>query len=189
MTFGGFITAAAVFMVAFEVPSSGQQPAARGRATPPQPQQRQGVEYLAGTWNFTWTGRESPITAGPRTGTLTFSRIRDTNILTMETRGKVEDTGTAFTERGSAEWNDAQKTLAVKETLANLVEMSGVGDWSSPLSIRYESQPVNIGRVSIRIRRVYAILSAQSFSVTEEMSVDGGPFQRLGNGLFTKADK
>ena len=189
MTIGGFITAAADFMVAFEVQANGQQPGARGRATPPQPQQRQGVEYLAGTWNFTWTGRESPLTAGPRAGTITFTRKGDSNILQMETRGKVEDTASAFAERGSAEWNEAQKTLAIKETLANGVELSGIGDWSSPLSIRYESQPVRIGGESIRIRRMYAVLSAQSFSVTEEMSIDGRPFQRLGNGLFTKADK
>ena len=53
-----------------------QEPAGRGRGrgTPPQPQQKQGVEYFAGAWSFTWTGRESPITAGPRKGTTSLRR-------------------------------------------------------------------------------------------------------------------
>ena len=52
-----------------------QEPAGRGRGrgSPPQPQQKQGVEYFAGAWSFTWTGRESPITAGPRKGTTVFT--------------------------------------------------------------------------------------------------------------------
>ena len=54
------------------------------------------------------------------------------------------------------------------------------------LAIRYESQPAPAGKQSVRIRRIYSILSAQSFSIAEEISIDGGPFQRLGNGLFQK---
>lgn len=158
----------------------------RGRATPPQPQQKQGVEYLAGTWDFTWTGRESPVTTGPRVGTTTFTRRGASNTLDIRVEGKSEDTGAAFKESGSAEWDDAQKTLTFKETLANRTELAGVGNWSSPLSIRYESQPARVGKQSVRVRRTYQILSAQSFTVAEELSIDGGPFQRLGNGAFSK---
>jgi hypothetical protein len=82
--------------------------------------------------------------------------------------------------------DDAKKTLTIKETLANGTSLTGTGDWSSPLAIRYESQPAPAGKQSVRIRRTYSILSAQSFSIAEEISIDGGPFQRLGNGLFQK---
>jgi hypothetical protein len=107
-------------------------------------------------------------------------------VLDVKVDGKVADAGTTFQERGTAEWDEAKKTLALKETLANGIELTGSGDWSSPLSIRYESQPAKAGSQSVRVRRTYAILSAQSFSVAEEISIDGGAFQRLGNGLYTK---
>ena len=158
----------------------------RGRPTPPQPQQKQGVEYFTGTWDFTWTGRESPITVGPRAGTMTFTRRGTSNTLDIRTEGKIEDTGAAFKESGSAEWNEEKKTLVLKETVGNGAQISGVGNWGSPLSIRYESEPTRVGKQTVRVRRTYAILSAQSFTVSEEMSVDGGPFQRLGNGAFSK---
>jgi hypothetical protein len=155
----------------------------RGRPTPPQPQQKQGPDYLAGTWQFTWTGRESPVSTGPRSGTTTFTQKGNT--LDIRTEGKSEE-GAAFKESGSAEWNDAQKTLTFKEKLASGAELSGVGNWSSPLAIRYESQPARIGQQSVRLRRNYQILSPTSFSIAEEISIDGGPFQRLGNGAFSK---
>lgn len=160
------------------------QPAGRGRGGPPQPQQKQGVEYFVGPWSFTWTGRESPVTAGPRAGTTTFTR--QGNALDIRTEGRIDDADGSFTESGTATWDDATKTLALEETLANGTQLTGNGDWSSPLSIRYESQPAKAGAQVIRIRRTYAILSAQSFSIAEEISIDGGPFQRLGNGLYTK---
>jgi hypothetical protein len=177
--------AVAVLILALQAQAPAQQPAGRGRATPPQPQQKQGVEYFIGTWTFAWTGRESPLTAGPRAGAITFTR-KGTGTLDIAVEGKVEDTGAAFKERGSADWNEIQKTLTINETLASGSDLTGIGDWSSPLSIRYESKPVQVGRQSIRVRRVYSILSAHSFAVTEEMSVDGGTFERLGNGVFSK---
>jgi hypothetical protein len=156
----------------------------RGRPTPPQPQQTQGPEYLAGTWQFTWTGRESPVSTGPRCGTTTFTQKGTT--LEISTVGKSDDTGAVFKESGTADWNDAQKTLSFKEKLSGGAEISGVGNWSSPLAIRYESQPARVGKQSVRLRRNYQILSPTSFSIAEEISIDGGPFQRLGNGAFSK---
>jgi hypothetical protein len=177
-----------VVMMALALAAPGQQEPAgrgRGRGSPPQPQQKQGVEYFTGSWAFTWTGRESPITAGPREGTTTFVRRGTTNVLDIRTEGRSESSG-AFKETGTAEWDDARKTWTFQEALAGGTTLIGTGDWSSPLSIRYESEPTQVGNQKIRVRRTYAILSAQSFSVAEEMSVDGGPFQRLGNGLYTK---
>ena len=49
------------------------------RVSPPQPQQAQGVDYFTGAWTFTWVGRESPISAGPREGTLTDARGAQTD--------------------------------------------------------------------------------------------------------------
>jgi hypothetical protein len=164
----------------------GGQPPLRGRRGPPQqPQQRQSAEYFVGSWHFEWTGRESAVSVGPRTGTVTFTR-KDDNALDMRTEGQT-DAGATYKESGTAEWNDAQKTLTFRERLSNGVELLSPGNWSSPLSIRSESQPVRAGSQTIRVRRTYMIISAQSFTLAEELSIDGGPFQRLGNATFGKS--
>jgi hypothetical protein len=178
-------------------PPAGQQPPpGRGagrpagplvgrRVSPPQPQQKQGADYFAGSWTFTWTGRESPVTPGPRGGTVTFARGSAPDRLDIRVEGKVEE-GPDFKESGTLDWDDAKKAITLKERLSNGTEILGTGDWASPLGIKYESQPVKVGNQTIRLRRTYAILSAASFTVAEEISIDGGPFQRLGNGSFSK---
>lgn len=162
------------------------QPAGRGqRVSPPQPQQQQSADYFVGAWTFTWIGRESPVSAGPRAGTLTYVRKGTASVLELRAEGKV-DGGAAYTETGTAEWNAEKKTMTWAERLSTGVELRSIGDWSSPIGIRAESEPVNTGSQTIRVRRLYSILSPQSYMVTEEISVNGAPFQRLGNGRFQK---
>ena len=161
------------------------QPAGRKpRVSPPQPQQAQGLDYFIGDWTFTWVGRESPITAGPREGTLTYARKGATG-MALRAEGTI-DGGAAFTETGTAEWNADKKTMTWVERLSTGVELRSIGDWSSPIGIRAESEPVKAGSQTIRVRRLYSILSAQSYRVTEEISVNGGAYQRLGDGRFLK---
>ena len=189
---GGLLVAAVALLISFDSGVSHAQdqpplttaPAGR-RTSPPQPQQKQGPDYLAGTWSLTWTGRESPITPGPRTGTVVFARQGAGNVLTMTADGRT-DAGATFKESGTLEWDDVKKTIAIKERLSGGIEVQGVGDWSSPLSIRFESQPLQVQGQSLRLRRTYSILSAISFSIAEELSTNGGPYQRLGNGQYIK---
>ena len=176
------LAAPVVFASRLQNPPISTAPVGR-RASPPQPQQRQGPEYLAGTWSLEWTGRESPITPGPRTGTVTFAR--NGNVLTMTGEGKT-DAGAAYKEAGTFTWDESNKTLAIKERLTSGAEVQGVGDWSSPLSIRFESEPMQVQDQTLKVRRTYSILSAISFSVAEELSTNGGPYQRLGNGQYLK---
>jgi hypothetical protein len=159
-----------------------------GRPSPPQPVQKQGVEYFIGTWAFKWTGRESAVTPGPRTGTVTFTRLGDTPFLEFQTAGTAEGVG-AYKESGTLGWQATRQVVALHERLWRNVEMLSVGDWSSPISIRFESAPVRIKDQTLRLRRAYGIVSAGSFTVSEELSVDGGPFVRLGGGVFTKASR
>ena len=159
-----------------------------GRPSPPQPQQPQGLDYFVGTWSFTWTGRESPLTSGPRTGTTTFTRVGDSNFLELHTEG-TSDGGGAYRESGVLAWNDARKTLALEETLAGNVSMLSLGDWSSPISILFDSQPLQVQGHTLHLKRTYSILSGTSFRMTEELSTDGGSFARLGVGDFQKTSK
>jgi hypothetical protein len=159
-----------------------------GRPSPPQPVQPQGLEYFAGTWTFTWTGRESAFTPGPRSGTVTFTRLGDTPFLEFQARGTADGVGT-YEESGTLGWQAARHVVALHERLWGNVEILSVGDWSSPISIRFESSPVRVKDQTLRLRRTYGIVSAGSFTVAEELSVDGDPFVRLGGGVFTKTSK
>lgn len=178
-----------VVVTSVAVPAAAQEPPAppagrKPRVSPPQPQQLQGLDYFLGDWTFTWVGRESPITAGPREGTLTYAR-KGSSGMELRIAGKI-DGGAAFTETGTAEWNAGNKTMTWVERLSTGVELRSIGDWSSPIGIRAESEPVKSGSQTIRVRRLYSILSAQSYRVTEEISVNGGPYQRLGDGRFQR---
>ncbi len=156
-----------------------------GRPSPPQPQQKQGLSYFAGAWRFSWVGRESAITAGPRSGTTTFLMPAGAVTMRMESQGTV-DGGAAYQESGTLEWDEAKKTLTIRERIAAGVDVQSVGDWTSPIAINAESSPVTVKGQSLRLRRFYSILSATSFSIIEELSTNGGPFVRLGKGDFIK---
>jgi hypothetical protein len=155
------------------------------RTSPPQPQQQQGLDYFVGQWTFEWAGRESALGAGQRSGVATFTKDGD-SALALVVEGTTDDGGKAFRETGRLEWDATRKVLTMREKLSGGVELTGNGDWSSPIAIRYESSPVSADGEALRLQRHYAILSAGSFQVTEELSVDGGPFVRLGKGDFVR---
>ena len=174
----------------------GQNPApapARGqgllnRPSPPQPQQAQGLDYFIGSWTFSWTGREAR--SRPARGAARSPSRGSRTAIFSRCTPKAWPTEPAPTkESGIVGWNDARKVLAVQETLANRVDILSVGDWSSPISILFDSQPVRVQGQLLRLKRTYSILSPTSFRVTEELSIDGGPFARLGVGDFQKAPK
>lgn len=156
-----------------------------GRPSPPQPLQRQGLDYFTGTWSFTWTGRESPLTPGPRTGTVTYAALGAAPFLEFRVEGTADGSG-AYNESGTLGWHAGQKILAVHERLTGGLDVLSIGDWTSPIAIRFESAPVTARGQRLRLRRIYTIVSAHSFAVAEELSADDGPFVRLGGGVFTK---
>ena len=65
--------------------------------------------------------------------------------------------------------------------------MLSVADWTSPVSIRFKVAPLRAGSQALRLKRTISVLSAHSFSVADELSENGGPFQRLGSAVFSKA--
>jgi hypothetical protein len=161
-------------------------PAASARPkSPPQPEQKQGIDLFLGTWQFVWAGRETPINAGPRSGTATFTRIGSSEFMEIRIEGRSE-AGSAFKEAAVAGWNAGQKTMAFHERFANGAEALSVGEWATPLAIHVDVQPIRVAGATWLVRRTYNITAAHSFDVVEELSVDGGPFQRLGKGEFTR---
>jgi hypothetical protein len=171
---------------------SGGAPAAGGpgqqRARPmvPQPQQKPGLEYFVGTWNFKWTGRESALGPSLREGTITFTLSADGKSLQAVTAGKAD--GASYRETATVTFEEAKKMLTFRERLMSGVELVTQGDWSSPISIRFTIPPFKVKGQSLQLRRTISVVAAHSFTVTEELSEDGGPFVRLGNAVFSKAE-
>lgn len=161
---------------------AGQQ-AAPQRRDVPQPTQKQSLEYFLGQWKFKGYGRESPLGPGaPTEGTITYTQLVEGKF--AESRSEGPDK-TVY--RAVIGYNDQKKMLAVFERLPNGIEIISMGDWTSPIAIRFDVAPIKVKGQVLRLRRTISIVAAHSYTVTEELSMDGGPFQRLGNALFTRA--
>jgi hypothetical protein len=162
----------------------GQQQPQPPRREVPQPQQKQSLSYFVGQWNFNWIGRESALGPAPREGTVTFTLRPDGKSLDVRTEGKSDNAG--FTESAVIVWDEQTKTLTYSEKLANGTRVTSKGDWRSPISIRFTVDPIKVKSQTLMLRRMISVVAAHSFTVTEELSEDGGPFVRLGSAIYTK---
>jgi hypothetical protein len=61
-----------------------------------------------------------------------------------------------------------------------------LGNWRSPIAISFLTSPMPANGKTYQLRRLLSVTSESAFEVTEEFSVDGGPFRRLGNAHYTK---
>ena len=59
-------------------------------------------------------------------------------------------------------------------------------NWRSPIAMTFTTSPVQADGKTFQLRRLLSVTSPTAFDVTEEFSVDGGPFKRLGKGHYTK---
>ena len=66
--------------------------------------------------------------------------------------------------------------------------MIALGNWTSPIGITFLTAPMEAdGRVYV-LKRLLRVTSDTAFAVSDEFSVDGGPFQRLGDGAYLRAN-
>jgi len=162
-----------------------QQPAPRREV--PQPQQKQSLNYFVGEWSFNWIGRESALGPAPREGTATFTLRADGKSLDLHSVGKSDNK--AFNESAFIAWDEEAKTLTFVERLANGIQLQSKGDWHSPISIRFTIDPIKVKGQTLQLKRIISVVAAHSFTVTEELSENGGPFVRLGSAVYTKVAK
>lgn len=169
--------------------NAGPQNAAAAAPPPrrevPQPQQKQSIEYFVGQWSFNWIGRESALGPAPREGTTTFTLRPDGKSLDVRTVGKADNT--SFNESALITWDEETKMLTFSERLASGVQVQSKGDWRSPISIRFTVEPIKVKGETLQLKRIISVVAAHSFTVTEELSENGGPFVRLGSAIYTKA--
>lgn len=165
--------------------SSQTPPARQQRPTIEQPQQKQSIDYFVGKWSFRIVGRESALGAAPREGFVTFTKRPDGKSAEGVVEGVAD--GKPYKETVVLAYDESSKMLTVSEKLASGIQVNGKGDWSSPIAIRFAVDPISAKGQSLQLRRTLSVVAAHSFTVTEELSEDGGPFIRLGNGIYSRA--
>jgi hypothetical protein len=156
----------------------------RTRTSVEQPQQKQSIDYFVGQWSFKYIGRESALWPAPREGVVTFTKRADGKSVEGVTEGKSD--GNIFKETSVISFDEPGKMLAFTEKLANGVVLKSKADWTSPISIRFDIEPVKVKGQTLQLRRTITVVAAHTFTVTEELSENGGPFVRLGSAVFTK---
>ncbi len=163
-----------------------EQEERRARPSVPKPQQKQSLDYFVGQWAFKWVGRESALGAGGRTeGMTTFKLTPGGKTLESYTEGKSEEGN--YQESAVIGFDETTKMLSFSERRRDL-RITSKGDWTSPLGIRFTVDPIKVQDRTLHLRRTITVISAYSFTVTEELSEDGGPFVRLGQAIFSKAN-
>ena len=157
----------------------------RPRAEAIQPHVEQRIEYFVGRWRFEYVGAEyPPLSDGSRSGTATFTRVGASSFVSGAIHGDAG--GNAYQENVSIGLDPDTHSLAFVERRDHGVELVSVASWRSPIAIVFQTSPVVAGGKTYQLRRTIAVRSTTSFDVTEEFSVDGGPFRRLGDGHYTK---
>lgn len=167
-------------------PSAQQAPAQRQqRGTVEQPQQKQSIDYFVGKWSFKFVGRESAIAPAPRDGVVVFTKRADGKSVDGVVTGTAD--GKPYKDSIVLTYDEATKMLATVEKLGSGIQINSTGDWTSPISIRYAPVAVKVKGQTLQLRRTISVIAAHSFSITDEVSEDGGPFVRLGNAVYSKA--
>lgn len=166
--------------------SAQQAPAPRQqRATVEQPQQKQSIDYFVGKWSFKFIGRESVLAPAPREGVVEFTKRADGKSVDGVVTGTAD--GKPYKDSIVLTYDEATKMLTTVEKLGSGVQINATADWTSPISIRFAPVAVKAKGQTVQLRRTISVIAAHSFSVTDELSEDGGPFVRLGNAVYSKA--
>ena len=157
----------------------------RPRAEAVQPHVEQRIDYFVGRWKYEYLGAEyPPLSPGGRSGTMTFTRTGTSNFATGRLDGEL--LGKPYQEQLSIGLDPDTNMLAFVEKRPDGVELVSVASWRSPIAITFQTSPVQANGKIYQLRRLLSVMSPTAFDVTEEFSVGGGPFRRLGNGHFTK---
>jgi hypothetical protein len=156
----------------------------RPRAEVIQPHVEQRAEYFVGRWTFEYLGAEyPPLSTGTRTGTATFT-----------SDGGHFVTGRVDNDAGGRKYQDTLKIgldpdtnmLVFVERRSDGFELASLGNWQSPIAITFLTTPVRADGRSYQLRRVISVTSNTAFEITEEISVDGSAFKRLGKARYTR---
>ncbi|HUR32622.1 MAG TPA: hypothetical protein VM032_02435 [Vicinamibacterales bacterium] len=157
----------------------------RARADVAQHQVDQTVDYFVGRWKFDYIGGEyPPLSPGNRQASVTFARVGNSAFVSGTLQG--DSYGSPFEHRLSIGVDPEADVVVLAEKHQDGTELLSLGNWHSPLAVVFVTSPLVSGGKIYQLKRVFSILSESAFDVTEEFSVDGGPFRRLGAGHYTR---
>jgi hypothetical protein len=157
----------------------------RPRAEAIQPHVDQRIDYFVGRWTFEYVGADyPPLSSGERSGTATFTRTGASNFVTGRLEGELM--GKPYREQLSIGFDPNTYALAFVERRPDGVDLVSVASWKSPIAITFQTSPVQLNGKTYQLRRLLSVTSETAFDVTEDFSIDGGPYRRLGNGHYTK---
>ena len=118
----------------------------RPRAEAIQPHVEQRVDYFVGRWKFEYLGAEyPPLSAGGRSGTMTFTRTGASNFVDRAARRRAARQAVPGS-RLSIELDPETNMLAVVEKRPDGVELVSVASWRSPIAITFQTSPVQAER-------------------------------------------
>ncbi len=159
----------------------------RGRRTDvPQPQIEPRIGYFSGDWGFEYTGGEfPPLSIGTRTGTVSFTALPHGPFVQGLVTGEVF--GEPYEETWTIGFDADSQSVILNEQLSTGQQLVSLGDWTSPIAITFLTAPVEADGHVYVLRRLMQTTSNSAFTVTDTFSVDGGPFRRLGNGSYLRA--
>jgi hypothetical protein len=153
------------------------------RADVPQPQIEQRSGYFSGEWTFKYTGGEfPPLSIGTRTGTVLFTALPHGPYVQGHVTGEVF--GKSYAETWTIGFDADVQSIVWHEQLSTGRQLVGLGDWTSPIAIAFLTAPVEADGGVYVLKRLMQTTSNTAFTVTDQFSVDGGPFRRLGNGSY-----
>lgn len=151
--------------------------------------ERRTLDYLAGKWRFKYIGRRSnsggTLQDGPREGTLSCEQRAESQTIEVLVEGR-SDAG-SYRESATLAFDEATNKLTVIEQRADGLILSSHGDWSKPVVIHLIVDPIEVNGRTLRMRRSITIVSANSFTLVEELAENDGPFLRLGSAIFTRS--
>jgi hypothetical protein len=159
----------------------------RSRTDVLQPQVEQRADYFVGRWTFEYVGAEiPPVSLGTRSGTAAFTRTGSAGFVAGEVSSGVA--GQSDADSVLIGVDPATKMVVLRERRPGGVELVSLGNWQSPLAISLQTSPVVAGGTTYEFRRVISITSEATFSIVEEISINGGPLRRLGRGHFRRIE-
>jgi len=151
-----------------------------------QPTVEQRAAYFAGKWTFEYVGAEvPPLSTGSRSGTATFTA--DTaggNFVTGQ--AEIDAAGRQYQETVKIGFDPDTNMLVYAERRSDGFQLVSLGNWRSPIGISFVTSPIKADGKTYQLRRFISVRSDAAFDVTEEFSVDGGAFKRLGTARYTK---
>ncbi|MBI1876029.1 MAG: hypothetical protein HYS05_19360 [Acidobacteria bacterium] len=157
----------------------------RARQDVVQPRVEQRADYFLGRWTFEYVGGEfPPLSPGNRTGSVVVSRVGSSNFLAGQVDGDV--LGKPYRESLSIGFDPETHMLVFLERHADGVELVSLANWQSPLAIRFQTSPFQTNGRVYQLRRLLSVLSETAFDITEEFSVDAGPYRRLGTARYMR---